>query len=231
VFVGALPSARVGHCCRTPLIGDKVARVTLSSPSAITGIWSELFAGTSAPHFGIHTVGLAITVGPAGEVCAFEPDPVAFNKLELHVRMNSLSKVKLFNAAAGDTDSETDMIVTGGLGSTLTHLPYEDESPYLRKNTIRIRTIRLGTLVNTGMIRAPDFVKVDVQGHGARALLGAKRSITGTRPTILFSSHSARECDGVRQLVKDLGYRCYNSKGNKVTWIEDYTDTAILVAR
>ena len=182
-------------------------------------------------HFGIHTIGLAIAVGPVGEVCAFEPDPIAFNKLELHVRMNSLSQVKLFNTAASDTEGEKEMIVSGGLGSTLTHLPYEDESSYLQKYTIRIPTIRLDTLVSRGKIRAPDFVKVDVQGHGARALLGAKGSITATRPTILFSSHSEWECEGVRELVKDLGYRCYDSKGNKIDWIKDHTETAILVAR
>lgn len=182
-------------------------------------------------HFGIHTIGLAISVGPGGEVCAFEPDPVAFAKLKRHARMNSLSQVKLFNAAASDTEGENEMIVSGRLGSTFTHLPYEDESPYLPKNTIRIRTIRLDALVVRGKIRAPDFIKVDVQGHGARALRGAKESIIATRPTILFSSHSARECEGVRELAKDLGYRCYDSKGNKITWIKDYTETAILVAR
>src|ERR1700719_4272342 len=106
-------------------------------------------------HFGIHTIGLAIRAAAGGEVCAFEPDPVAFTKLELHTRMNSLSQVKLFNAAASDTDGENDMIVSGGLGSTLTHLPYEDEGPYLPNNTIRIRTVRLDTLVSTGKIGAP----------------------------------------------------------------------------
>src|SRR5471030_3056217 len=41
-------------------------------------------------HFGIHTIGLAMCVGPSGQEAGFEPDPVAFRKLSRHVRMNGL---------------------------------------------------------------------------------------------------------------------------------------------
>src|SRR5262249_9791005 len=49
-------------------------------------------------HFGIHTVGMAMSVGPSGQVVAFEPDPAAFSRLSYHVRKNDLSNVRLFDA-------------------------------------------------------------------------------------------------------------------------------------
>src|SRR5450759_75200 len=47
-------------------------------------------------HFGIHTVGMAMQVGPAGQVASFEPDPVAFRRLKYHVQKNQLTNVCLF---------------------------------------------------------------------------------------------------------------------------------------
>src|ERR1700729_2491433 len=47
-------------------------------------------------HFGIHTVGVAMHIGPGGQVAAFEPDPAAFKRLELHVALNCLTNVRLF---------------------------------------------------------------------------------------------------------------------------------------
>jgi hypothetical protein len=51
-------------------------------------------------HFGIHTVGMAMQVGPTGEVVAFEPDPGAFRRLQYHIELNHLSNVRLFAAGA-----------------------------------------------------------------------------------------------------------------------------------
>src|SRR5262249_23448178 len=53
-------------------------------------------------HFGIHTVGMAMQVGPAGQVVSFEPDPAAFCRLKYHVQINRLSNVVLFQAAVSN---------------------------------------------------------------------------------------------------------------------------------
>ncbi|MSU65186.1 MAG: hypothetical protein EXS38_03585 [Opitutus sp.] len=35
-------------------------------------------------HFGLYSVGLARRVGPAGQVAAFEPNPISFARLQRH---------------------------------------------------------------------------------------------------------------------------------------------------
>jgi len=182
-------------------------------------------------HFGIHTVGLAKCVGPLGQVCAFEPDPVAYHRLERHVNMNSLQRVKCFNRAVSDQDGQSDMIISGELGSTFTHLQYSDEPVNADTPVINIVTQKLDTLVASGEIRAPDFIKVDVQGHGANALRGAIVSLTAKRPTIVFSSHSPDELRGVKALVSKLGYWCYDCDGNRCEWPTDCSANLILIAR
>lgn len=181
-------------------------------------------------HFGIHTLGLAKAVGSSGQVCSFEPDPVAYSKLTKHVRINQLGWVKPFNAAVSDSSGKTEMLVTGGLGSTFTHLRYDDEPISENESKIRITTVTLDEMVQSGEIRAPDLIKVDVQGHGAKALRGADKSIEKQRPVIVFSCHCQPEAEFLGELVNKLDYQCLNSDGEKADIKNlDHTASYILV--
>lgn len=179
-------------------------------------------------HFGIHTVGLARVVGSTGQVCGFEPDPVAFRRLSRHVAMNQLSWVKLFNAAVSECSGRAEMLVSGGLGSTFTHLRYDDEPVLDNEKKIDIATVVLDELVARGEIREPDLIKVDVQGHGAKALRGAEKSIRKRLPTIIFSCHCQPEADFVAELVRKLDYQCLDS-GGKTTDIQNLDPTATYI--
>ena len=170
-------------------------------------------------HFGIHTVGLAMCVGPTGEVAAFEPDPVAHRKLERHVRMNRLDQVKLFQAAASDAEGFLELIVAGALGSTVTHARYDDEVIGESTDTVASRAIRLDSLVDEGAIRLPDFVKIDVEGHGAKAIAGAIRAVSRSRPLIALSVHSRAEWFDTATLLEAVGYMPYAlATGNVIDW-------------
>ncbi len=172
-------------------------------------------------HFGIHTIGLARAAGPLGAVAGFEPDPVAFAKLERHVRMNGLANVKIYQAAASDRDGSLELIVTGGLGSTVTHARYEGEVPAAGTPSFDARSVRLDTLVERSEIRLPDLIKVDVEGHGAKALAGAMNSIAKSLPAIVFSNHSPQEWAGTAALLAPLGYSAVASYGGEVDWAAD----------
>jgi len=192
--------------------------------------WENAVCWDLGAHFGIHTVGLARVVGPQGQVCAFEPDPVAFQRLSRHVKMNHLNQVRLFNAAVSDCQGTSEMLVTGGLGSTFTHFRYEDEPVDPRAKKINIPTLVLDQLVSKGEIRLPDLIKVDVQGHGAKALRGAMQAITEAKPLVIFSCHCEPEANFVRELVHQFNYQCFESDGKKAdTKNLDHTATYILI--
>jgi hypothetical protein len=93
------------------------------------------------------------------------------------------------------------------------HLPYEGETHTASTPTISVRTIRMDDLVAGGEIRPPDFIKLDVEGHGHRALQGAIQSIRLSRPVILMSFHSLQEVAGTEQLLLPLGYRFHPVSG------------------
>ena len=170
-------------------------------------------------HFGLYTIGFARLVGPTGQVASFEPDPIAFARCERHVRLNSLQNVRLFNAAVSEAAGRRPLILADRrLGSSANHLRYEDEPVSPDEKTIDIDTVILDELVARGAIRPPMLVKVDVEGHGAKALAGAATTLGLHTPTIVMSFHSHAEAEDTRTILEPLGYRCRGMDGAEVSW-------------
>lgn len=158
-------------------------------------------------HFGIYTVGLARAVGATGQIASFEPDPRSHARCARHVRMNGLLNVRLFQAAVGDRAAQDLLIVTGGLGSTGNHLRYEDEAKQSTERSIKIETVQLDQLVERNEIRPPRFAKIDVEGHGGKALQGARTTLEYHRPLLVMSFHSEFELASSRAVLEPIGYR------------------------
>jgi FkbM family methyltransferase len=169
-------------------------------------------------HFGIHTVGMAMQVGPMGQVASFEPDSAAFSRLKYHVQINGLRNVRIFQAAVSNRGGFSKLITTHGLGSSMSHFQYDDEKISKQTAMMEVSIVAPDELVSTGLIKPPDLIKVDVQGHGAKALEGSVASIRSKLPIIIFSNHSQWELEGTRRLLEPLGYSVKNLKGNPMPW-------------
>jgi FkbM family methyltransferase len=157
-------------------------------------------------HFGLYSVGLARRVGPAGEVAAFEPNPLSFARLERHRRMNDLSWLKLYRAAVSDQSGTAELFTYGNLASTTTHLRYEGETRASDIAPLSVQTIRLDELVKAGELRPPQFVKIDVEGHGHHAVRGMAETLAASRPIVLMAFHSRQEREETRAVLDPLGY-------------------------
>ncbi|HEY5078606.1 MAG TPA: FkbM family methyltransferase [Opitutaceae bacterium] len=158
-------------------------------------------------HFGLYSVALAMRVGPGGQVAAFEPNPDSFARLERHRRMNHLDWMKTYQVAASDRSGCADLLAGDEPDSTSTHLAYDDEAQNRDTSAIAVRTIRLDELVKSGELRPPHFVKVDVEGHGHKAVEGMSASISSSRPLMIIGFHSKAEVDGVLGVLGPLHYR------------------------
>jgi FkbM family methyltransferase len=160
-------------------------------------------------HFGLFAVGLGRRVGPSGAVAAFEPHPRNFSRLQLHLRRNRLSWAQAFPCAVSDQPGHQQLLLEADVAaaSTVGHLLYEGETWRPDIPQIKVETCALDAWVESGKIRAPDFIKVDVEGHGHKALAGARRTITAKRPILLMGFHSSVEVQGTEELLKPLGYR------------------------
>jgi hypothetical protein len=115
--------------------------------------------------------------------------------------------VKAFRVALSDAPGAQRFFAYDGLESTTTHLAYEDETWNETIPTITVELRRLDDLVAAGEIVAPDFIKLDIEGHGHKALAGAAGTVRTRRPVILCGLHSEFEVAGIRAILDPLGYR------------------------
>jgi FkbM family methyltransferase len=158
-------------------------------------------------HFGLYSIGLARRVGPRGQVAAFEPNPLSYARLQRHVQMNELPWLKPYRAAVSDEAGSAELFTYGDLGTTTTHLPYEGEIRADNVGAINVPLVRLDSLVARGELLPPRFVKIDVEGHGHRALRGMQETLRSAKPIVLAAFHSPQEVAGMLELFAPLGYQ------------------------
>jgi FkbM family methyltransferase len=135
-----------------------------------------------------------------------EPNPESFARLERHRRMNNLPWLKTYQAAASAQSGVSQLLTYGNLDSTTTHLPYDGEAVGEMSVPLAVRTLRLDDEVEAGRLRAPQFVKIDVEGSGHGALLGMQRSLAASRPTLLIAFHNDAEVNGAMSILEPLEY-------------------------
>jgi FkbM family methyltransferase len=173
-------------------------------------------------HFGLYTVGMALRVGSAGQVVSLEPEPAALARCRRHVRMNRLDWVRVFPLAASSANGEISLVSAEGAGSTTSYVaPATGKGPSLA-------SVRLDDLVSREHLRPPDFIKVDVENHGAAALAGARATLASARPVLLMSFHSEDELAGARAILAPLGYRVTALDGSTVDWPAALYKTVVL---
>lgn len=156
-------------------------------------------------HYGLYSVGLSMRWAGTGRVVAFEPNPVSFARLSRHRELNGLRNLLVFPVAASDRTGENLLFTYGNLDSTTTHLRYDGEQG-VGGQPISVPTVRLDDWVDSARIPPPNLIKVDVEGHGHRALAGAEKSIARMKPVLMVAFHSREEELGVEALLGPLGY-------------------------
>lgn len=176
-------------------------------------------------HFGFYSLWLARCVGPAGEVAAFEPDPASQTKLRRHIILNRLNHIRPFACAASEHDATVRLIQNQGAGATTSHLAYQGESPST-DSAVDVTAVSLDKLAVRENLRPPVLIKIDVEGHAAAALKGARSTLSRHHPRLLISLHSPEECHGVRVELEPLGYQPFDLEDRPVSWEATLFQTA-----
>jgi len=152
-------------------------------------------------------------VGPDGSVIAFEPQPGLASYLEdVRARMR-WENVSIREVALSDSAGRRLLHVPGwenSPGASLEAL--EAAAAKARGGGVRDREVAVDTLdaqlEGSGAIR---FVKVDVEGHELAVFRGAERTLSTSRPVLLFECESrhlaGRSPHEVFAFLKRFGYR------------------------
>lgn len=124
-------------------------------------------------------------VGESGLVVAVEPHPQNAHVLELNLRLNRVTNVKVMPVAVSNEVGSAQMFVSTGSNWHSLH-PTELTS----QETISVPTVTIDTIA-AQLERTVDLIRMDIEGWEIKALEGAEGTLRRDRPSLVMEIHPA----------------------------------------
>lgn len=148
---------------------------------------------------GTTTLAMARAVVAAGQVFAFEPQPLVAHCLATSLVLNEISNVRVLSLAVSKQSGFARMNFNAGgdagnFGSTALSLD-GDLVPTMALDDMQIDRLAL--------------LKIDVEGHEWDVFQGAENKIRTCRPVIYFEAKRFPGTVSSIEFLREQGYRCY----------------------
>lgn len=175
-------------------------------------------------NWGFFSLLAASRPGFRGTVCAFEPFPPTYADLASMVGQAGLEEaVRCFHLALSDREGTADMGIADGVLSGIARIVEGGEGT-------AVKVAPLDSLD----LPAPDVIKMDVEGHEAAALRGARHTLETAKPFIVFENWREPERPAVTlepfTILAEMGYRFFvpgwRNTRDGVTWIGEHPDAS-----
>lgn len=159
-------------------------------------------------NIGTHTLFFAKHVGPAGTVCAFEPQRCVFQTLCGNMAINDVFNVFCYpTAISRETTTlfvpSVDYSKPGNFGGVFLNTNNEHKEGF--KNSERVLAVPLDSL---GLTQC-HFIKIDVEGMEKEVLLGSKNTIKKHRPIIYLENDRMEHSEELINLLVSLEYKLW----------------------
>ncbi len=194
----------------------RVSSIYLKETGTVELIRRELREGDVfcdiGANIGLYSLMAAARVGDTGQVYAFEPLAANFASLVENIRLNDFcGRITPFSLALTDGPGVFPFhylsLEPGSSGSQLHDAVDMHEASFKPLVTEMKYGTSIDELIRSGAMRAPDVVKIDVDGNEARILRGMRGLLTGPqRPRIISVEVNARERDALFAFMQAQGY-------------------------
>jgi FkbM family methyltransferase len=154
---------------------------------------------------GYHSLLCGLLVGSTGRVFAFEPHPLNGVSIQRQLSLNPAVNVTLMRFALSDRNAS--VCFDTHAGRSQTHVSSTGDLFAEAKS--------IDHLVESGVLAPPNLIKIDVEGHEERVLLGGMKTIASNRPIVLCDHNDSSTFETARDLLTPLGYEVAN--GSLVT--------------
>lgn len=131
------------------------------------------------------------------KLIGFEPVKFVFDVLQSNMQKNHIDNATLLDVGLSDHNAQVNIHIpaNGNLGSSSIEVEAEDS------DTLNVITIAGDNYLQENFVNQPiDFIKIDVEGHEAMALLGLKKTIKMHQPLVLIEWKSANTKTQFRNL-------------------------------
>lgn len=151
---------------------------------------------------------MARLVGPSGRLFAFEPMPRASGSLRKTFRVNGFRHAEAYPLALSDVEGRATLHMassaTGIVDSGVSSL--ERQAP--GSTPIEVQTVTLDEFLKDHEIPPISFIKIDVEGHEARVLAGARLTLRRHRPALVIETgfEPAAQREVITSILREAGY-------------------------
>ncbi len=174
---------------------------------------------------------------PKLNIAMFEPSPEVAGRLITNFVNNPLlnKRGQIFNLALSNADGLSDFYVSSefensglaGLGGSLNRFTCP----------VKIQSYKGDTLIETGMAKTPQLIKIDVEGFEYEVFSGLERTLRAHKPIIIFEHaiyrlaerNQAREL--VAELLQSFGYKIYRIEDGSLIKPADLEGDADFIAK
>lgn len=153
-------------------------------------------------HHGYVTLHASSLVGPTGVVYAFEPSPYNLTYLRQHLEWNARSNIELKPFAVAHRDGTARLAETGS-----------SRRFALGVDGVSVTTTSVPSLLEEGL-RAPDVLKVDVEGAEGDLVEAAAPHLDPSC-VALVAIHSSSNYRRVRHALEASGFEVLDSAGTR----------------
>lgn len=157
-------------------------------------------------NIGCHALPMALLVGSAGKVIAFEPMTWAYTKLLKNISLNEFTNIVVEKKALSNTKEQREL-----------HFKTSWRIDGSEKEDKEVESIELLTLDEYLYAKdiSVDFIKIDVDGYELKIIEGAIKTLRKNKPVLLLELgvHTLRQVDhSLSDLIDCLfsnDYKCY----------------------
>jgi FkbM family methyltransferase len=164
----------------------------------------EVFYDVGA-HIGFVTLVGARLVGLEGKVFAFEADPENSSRVLDHARMNSLPQIEVVRSAVWSECKTLSFERASDASSRNTGAVVQPAENSNAAEVISIQAVTLDRFAEEH--RAPNVIKIDVEGAESEVLKGAEAVFREAKPMLICEVHHAEACAAVSEWLARRDYR------------------------
>ena len=137
-------------------------------------------------------------------VVAFEPSPTAFRLLERNIEVNSLDlRIRAVPFGLADCSGHTFLFGTSDRSASTTASLLQPLDTAQSEASTSISVARLDEI---SAVQAVDLMKIDVEGAEVAVLLGASRTLSTHRPTLLIEALTDTDLAAQHSVLQAFGY-------------------------
>lgn len=176
-------------------------------------------------HKGGYLYWMQKSVGRQGKVYGFEPQKKLFGYLKEIITLKKYKNVVVENVGMSSEEGEATFFIpkTGKGDSPSARIDFLDDGIPYEESKIQITT--LDKYFYDKKINV-DFIKIDVEGHEKKALLGGINLLKSSKPKILMECENRHLKEGdvfdVFKVLTELDYEGYFFENKKLKPIEEF---------